>query len=222
MVDQMNDDFDLDDLIEPEPEGEKVCNICLITKKTGQFNRNISSPDGFYSCCKECVKIRRRARYEEDKDSILEKNRVYYKTNKDFINSQRLENSVHIKKQRKEWREQNKDYTKAYNKEWYDKNLREHAPKRKEKHLKHYFGLTLEQFNEKVKAQDGKCEICKCDLDMGKATHVDHDHYTDTVRDILCHNCNTKYGWYETNYANVIKYTEKHRPKYKVIKYIPT
>lgn len=115
-------------------------------------------------------------------------------------------NSSRIKIQRKEWRTKNKEYTSAYNKEWYDKNLKHDKKRQKEKNLKHYFNLTLEQFEDMVKQQNGECKICEVRLDMGKGTHVDHDHITGGVRGILCHPCNTKLGWYEKNSAKVEEY----------------
>jgi hypothetical protein len=40
-------------------------------------------------------------------------------------------------------------------------------------------------------AQHGCCAACGDELQIGKQTHVDHDHETGTVRALLCARCNT-------------------------------
>lgn len=52
------------------------------------------------------------------------------------------------------------------------------------------YGVTPEWFDEKLAAQGGCCALC---LDTIVARpHVDHDHHTGKVRDILCMKCNTR------------------------------
>lgn len=69
------------------------------------------------------------------------------------------------------------------------------------------YGLTVDQYEAKVVAQDNKCAICG---QPPAATHrknrrlfVDHDHTKDAdkvkggdrgVRDLLCHSCNATLG----------------------------
>jgi len=52
--------------------------------------------------------------------------------------------------------------------------------------LKKSYGITIEQFDEMLERQKGLCPICK----IRPATHLDHDHSTGRVRNILCHKCN--------------------------------
>jgi hypothetical protein len=66
------------------------------------------------------------------------------------------------------------------------------------------YDLTPEQFEAKIKAQDGKCGICLNDLDFDKHNGVciDHDHSCCSgettcgrcVRAILCDACNKLLG----------------------------
>lgn len=59
-------------------------------------------------------------------------------------------------------------------------------------HLRATYGLTVEQFDTRLKAQDGRCAICR---DEPKTVlHVDHDHVTTQVRGLLCHNRNVALG----------------------------
>lgn len=71
----------------------------------------------------------------------------------------------------------------------------------KNAHLKRNFGITLEDYTEMLKAQNGVCDICKKPekkvfKKTGKVTDlcVDHCHSTGKVRGLLCWDCNTSIG----------------------------
>lgn len=54
-----------------------------------------------------------------------------------------------------------------------------------------FYGLTVEDYNRLLEAQQGGCALC------GRTTlklHIDHDHDTGQVRGLLCVNCNTALG----------------------------
>jgi hypothetical protein len=84
-------------------------------------------------------------------------------------------------------------------------------------HLKRYHRMTVEQFRAMAQAQAGKCAICgeapSGQKHCGKL-HVDHDHATGAIRDLLCSYCNiglgkfmdsplllTKAAWYLDRHA---------------------
>jgi hypothetical protein len=77
-------------------------------------------------------------------------------------------------------------------------NLRRAALKKKcpervqNERLKRYYGANLEQYNELLTVQGGKCAVC------GKTPpgrmHMDHDHSTGKIRGLLCGTCNAKIG----------------------------
>lgn len=63
------------------------------------------------------------------------------------------------------------------------------------------YGITLDQYDAMLAAQDGLCAICGSPPDPAgyKASsilHVDHDHETGQVRALLCLNCNRGLGHY--------------------------
>ncbi len=61
--------------------------------------------------------------------------------------------------------------------------------------LRNKYNITLKQYNELHKLQNGKCRICDRSQDtLGKALNVDHDHKTNRVRGLLCNNCNRGLG----------------------------
>ena len=54
------------------------------------------------------------------------------------------------------------------------------------------YGITIARYNEILQQQDGKCKICGLEASentYGKL-YIDHDHYTGTIRGLLCRSCN--------------------------------
>jgi len=84
--------------------------------------------------------------------------------------------------------------------------------------LKSVYGLTLAEYEEKSKKQNGVCEICKTKSNRkngvtGKPENlvVDHDHKTGLVRDLLCHKCNMEVGIIENNLPRLLNYLNKFK-----------
>jgi hypothetical protein len=66
---------------------------------------------------------------------------------------------------------------------------------RKARKLKYNYGITLDEYNSKLKEQDNLCAICKSDKPGGNGDfYVDHNHATGQVRGLLCHWCNFMIG----------------------------
>jgi len=69
---------------------------------------------------------------------------------------------------------------------------REH---RKNYELQWHYGIGLEEYNEMLREQNGRCS---CGATQGRsnreALHVDHDHNTGLIRGLLCHRCNRAIG----------------------------
>jgi hypothetical protein len=90
-----------------------------------------------------------------------------------------------------------------------DKNLK----------LKKAYGITLDQYNDMLSKQDGKCMICQSDNNgfynnKPKAFAVDHCHTTGKIRGLLCGDCNAGIGLLKDNIDllnNAIKYLNKSR-----------
>lgn len=61
--------------------------------------------------------------------------------------------------------------------------------------LKHNFGITLDDYNEMLKKQDYKCEVClRHESEFKRKLSVDHNHTTGKIRGLLCSLCNTALG----------------------------
>lgn len=82
-------------------------------------------------------------------------------------------------------------------------------------HLKRTYGITLDQFNEKLKEQNNKCAICNSTNTHDKhgVMAVDHNHSTGAIRGLLCYKCNAGIGLLNDNkeiLTSAIKYLEKY------------
>ncbi|MCA1223563.1 endonuclease VII domain-containing protein [Streptomyces sp. 8L] len=78
--------------------------------------------------------------------------------------------------------------------------------------LKRY-GLTLEEYQDKLATQEGRCAICGDEPPEGKRLHVDHNHETGAVRDLLCRWCNYALGNVKDEPGRLlamISYLERH------------
>jgi hypothetical protein len=69
------------------------------------------------------------------------------------------------------------------------------AEKERERTLRKY-GLAEAEWHAMLAAQGGLCAICRTDTPGGRGErwHIDHDHATNRVRGLLCHNCNVGIG----------------------------
>jgi hypothetical protein len=73
--------------------------------------------------------------------------------------------------------------------EWRKKNPRS----AKNADLKKTHGISLEQYEEMLDSQRGRCAACR-DEAGERALHVDHCHGTGVIRGLLCAACNTALG----------------------------
>jgi len=81
--------------------------------------------------------------------------------------------------------------------------------------IKSLYGITFEQYESMVLAQNGRCAICRTDKPGGRGRwHIDHCHIQDQVRELLCHGCNVGLGSFKDDPARLqaaIAYLERHR-----------
>lgn len=80
---------------------------------------------------------------------------------------------------------------------------RRHPEKARAKILWRGYGLTLDDYNKMLAAQNGVCDICK-NPPKKEALAVDHCHKTGTIRALLCKACNRAIGnlFENPNYAD--------------------
>ena len=97
-----------------------------------------------------------------------------------------------------EYKAYQRDYQRNYQRKRRRKNLAEVQAYAR---LRNY-GLTPEQFEVMMEAQEGQCAICTRFLTNPV---VDHDHLTGDIRGLLCPKCNTALGMFEDSIANLMQ-----------------
>jgi hypothetical protein len=124
--------------------------------------------------------------YHANRERLNEASREYGRTHKD-----------QIREQNKRYRDAHKEQTGEYNKRARVRN--------QSRHLMLTHGLSRDDYDAMLLAQNGKCAICGKCLDSswpakssrGKASAspcVDHCHSTGKVRELLCVYCNLVLG----------------------------
>ena len=83
----------------------------------------------------------------------------------------------------------------AKNKDTYNRKMREyqaeHKDNRRDCDYKRTYGITLEDFNTRLREQGNVCAICKkANKSTKRHFAVDHNHKTGEIRGILCYGCN--------------------------------
>lgn len=98
---------------------------------------------------------------------------------------------------RRAWGKRNPERLQEYN----QRKVRNDTPeKKRERHLKADFGITLAQYGALLKSQNGVCAICKRPP-KNRALAVDHCHKTNEIRGLLCFRCNYGMSWFQHNPA---------------------
>jgi hypothetical protein len=71
--------------------------------------------------------------------------------------------------------------------------------------LKSNYNLTPENYEQMLKAQNGRCAICQTTSPGGRfhVWHIDHCHTSGKVRGLLCHCCNMGLGYFKDNQFNL-------------------
>ena len=103
----------------------------------------------------------------------------------------------------RDYRPVNRVRIRANDKRWRDADLeRTHATYRKWD-LQTSFGISPEEYEEMLEAQDGVCVICGTEPGSprayGRRLAVDHEHQTGKVRRLLCGTCNRALGMMAEN-----------------------
>jgi hypothetical protein len=145
---------------------EKACRICGITKPLTAFHRATAMRDGHRNECKDCFRQLAAARYRANPQATIDRVRRW-----------QAENPERVKASRRRRRQDS------------EVKQRDRAG-----HLRRKFGITTEQYDTMLAAQQGGCAICGRTPRTGSSLHVDHDHATGAVRALLCFSCNAAIG----------------------------
>jgi len=119
-------------------------------------------------------------------------------------------NQEHLRRYQKAWRAKNRERVRAYSRKHYKYD----PVKAREKQLRRNFGITLAKYESMRLAQRDTCALCSAAKPGGRGGwHVDHDHKTGKVRQLLCQNCNIGLGSFQDSPALLVKaarYLRRH------------
>jgi len=147
---------------------EKICTKCNKIKSLSEFSRRSDRGDLLKSHCKLCIKTY---------------NKNYALSNPDRIKYLRKQTRVRHSEKRKIYDKQHR----AENADWY-KNYQ----------LVYRYGLTLQEWQDLLNKQEGRCLICNIHYleTPDQQLHVDHCHVTGSVRGLLCRKHNSGLGYF--------------------------
>lgn len=204
----------------------KTCNVCKISKPLDEFHKASKSPDGRQYRCKPCSISAARQRALDNPDAAREADRKYRQTDKyKATRKARREGpqrEVILEQKRESWyrnHESNLERLRArqLDPEFQARQRERYARWRKNNprgnrkwQLQYFYGLTLEQWDEMVLVQEGRCDICELPAELV----VDHCHDTKNVRALLCGICNAGLGQFKDDPARMraaADYIERHR-----------
>lgn len=180
----------------------KICSKCKIIKPLCEFNKR-GDLDTYRSHCKKCASIGNSKRNMIKYDKIKRKH--YY------IKNKKRENYIN-----------NNNYAKNHGKNCLvidRKNKRkelikkQYLRKNKNAYLKRTYGITINEYEQKLINQNNCCAICGLEQ-KDKKLSVDHCHKTNKVRDLLCSYCNFGIGLFFENeelLINAINYLKGHK-----------
>lgn len=92
------------------------------------------------------------------------------------------------------WRKANPGRVQKYNAKAREKDPDRNRKLALESHFRRKFGITMQQRDEMLESQGGRCMICDTDTPRGKGWCVDHHHDNGRIRGILCAPCNSFIG----------------------------
>ena len=111
------------------------------------------------------------------------------KVNKNKVKESLKRRAVKVSDAQKRYYLANKEQLNEKQREYHKNN----KLKAKNRNLQNNFGLTLDEYNNKLLSQNNVCAICG-DFDKDRALAVDHNHNTGQIRGLLCKSCNLILG----------------------------
>ena len=182
----------------------KTCSKCRASKPSSEFyiDRALGGPA---SQCKECARAHASAWGKANAAKKGEARRRWYERNRESEKSRV-----------REWNAKNRDKIRANKRIYYAKNGGAARARMRERNLVASFGISIAQYDEMYRAQNGVCAICSAVNLNGKRLAVDHCHTTGAIRGLLCSKCNLGIGSFQDSpeiLTNAWTYLMKHRRK---------
>lgn len=146
----------------------KRCSKCGCEKPIAVFRLRVKSKpsEGRRSWCSECDSRAGSSWYRKHKE--------------------------HVRARCRDWYKSNKDKSLAYTRKWRMENISNARRLDVENRRKRRYGVSREKYAEMVAKSGGLCAICR--QPFSGYPHIDHDHATGSVRELLCGKCNPALG----------------------------
>lgn len=148
---------------------------------------------------------------EEQKRSNRERQNKYRKNHRELVLKRSRE---YQQLRRKQNPEQAKEHNKIFGKKYRDSHKEDEKKRLESYRLLRKYGLSVEERDKILESQNYKCAICGKLSTPNKKLHVDHNHKTNQVRELLCFSCNSIIGLSHENIEtlqSIINYLNKHK-----------
>lgn len=214
----------------------KIKRRCLICQKYFYVHPNVIKRGRGKYCSMECYPVRQRSAFcvKHPKRKSIARSLCMYcyrkyllKTNSEYDKNQR---ELQIK-YRLINKESKKEYNKKYQKQFYNKHkkavikktsswrknnidkFRAIARKSARKRRLRLLGFSEDEYGKLLKESNGNCAICK---KQSTKLNLDHHHQSNTVRGLLCTQCNFMIGFSKDSIdilKQAINYLEFHNKR---------
>jgi hypothetical protein len=161
------------------------CVDCNTVKPAEEFHWRIKSQFLLQARCKHCA-LQTNALYKQEQKTLLGEAGMAAYHKEQYHKSRESQLAYH-----KDYYQKNKETQKVKSKAWYTHNRDRVRVQSRLYRLKSRFGITLDDYNAMLLAQNNACAICG---QHGRKLHVDHCHTTGKVRGLLCAPCNSFLG----------------------------
>lgn len=185
----------------------KHCKKCDRTLPLSDFYKRTGAKDGRAHWCKSCTRANVLEWQKKFVDRANEKANQWKREHKEQVRSF---NAVYRERNRDRLRSQNKEYARQKRATM---SFKERQVLNRKVDLKRKYGITVEEYDAKLIAQDGRCAICNAPVSPKRALANDHSHETGDNRGLLCGHCNpllhkleTMPGWIEAAAAYLEQY----------------
>jgi len=129
----------------------------------------------------------------KDKEKERANMKIYRAVHREEL---RTSNKRYREEHCEELRTKRKKYYDEHHEEMCDRSRKwrnEHLEKERANKLMHNHGITIEEYDKLLAAQNGICVICGLPPNSKKLS-VDHNHETGKIRGLLCKSCNRALG----------------------------
>lgn len=101
---------------------------------------------------------------------------------------------------------------------------RKRASDKKHRHnrdLKRKYGIDKSIYDAILRAQGGRCALCRCLPQRGRRFAVDHCHTTKALRGLLCDKCNTALGLMNDDVLRLVRASAYVLAHQEGVRYLP-